>query len=211
MNARILALTGVLCGMALSAAVPFNSALSDGPTVRWQYVSSLETPDGLAFVDWLQYFSEELSRSRADSAKYLVFQFDLPENAESLASVESAIDVLQQASIAFSNDVLASEIASYCPSGEEVRSNDQIFEVMDAQDDEYVRIAEWTYANVGVQLAPAVRETLQTAVARHKRSFHAISTSHKDQWESTNQNPDMRAILGGICAELIAKRDQRDY
>ena len=211
MNLRIQSLIAALCLLVLFATAPVSAPLSDVSIVRWEYVSSVETPDGLAFVDWLQYFSEELKRSRADAAKFLVFKFELPDNAASFASVESVIDILQQASYTANSDTLSSDIEAYCPGGTEVRSNDQIFEVMDAQDDAYVHIAERNYANVVEQLDSATREKLQATVAKHKRSFHAISYSHKEAWESKNANPDMRSIVSGICSELIAKRNRQDY
>jgi hypothetical protein len=162
------------------------------------------------FGDYLNYFSEELTRSREEAVNFLVFTLELPDSAAGRGSAESVVDIFRQASADISNATLLTDIANYCPGGTEVRTNEEIFEVMDQQDEEYVRIAEEQYVRTLAQLNPKMQAQLRTRIAKHKKSYAVAALNHKEAWEAAHPSPDMRAIVTDICTDLLARRDGKD-
>lgn len=194
----------MLIAFLLLAAVIFVHASAQlHPNVRWSYEGSPDAPDGLVFVDYLQYFDDALARSRDDAVTFLIFTLELPNDSFGAAKARKLSYVLEKSSKAVFSETRSADIESYCLEDIDTRTNEQIYDIMDRQDDEYVRIAQRIYEDTLAQLDSETQEDIQRKVVTHKRSYSVISVTHKDAWESTTDDPDMRAVVADICRMLL--------
>lgn len=196
---------GLLASLGTAAAERIDDSM-----VRWRYDSSPDTPDGIAFSSYLGVFGDIAAKAEDDGLAFLVFSLELPDDPASRHAAQAVARVLRRAHAELEAEILASEIAHYCPGGPETRSNAQIYELMDWMDDENIRIGQRHYAKTFQQLDSEMAASVQRRLDRHKQSMYAIALDHEQAWKAhlADPDPDMRAVVAQICTDLFARRDQ---
>lgn len=197
-----LAIAASLCGLVVSGNAA-ESTTDLKPEFRKVLSGSLETPDSLAFNDYIGYVHNRGSREKAED--FVIYTLQLSDTAEGRAIARSAVEIFEEAYFAIEQDILNSEAANICNGPGTSKSTAQIFIAMDQQDDSNEAIIEQHFQAAISKFSNSVRELVLAELARHKMSFSYATFDHKVAWEKQNPTPNMADVVDDVCANLIAR------
>jgi len=189
----------------LIGSMGVNSCLAqpatDRPDIRKVYTGP-DTPDSLAFRGYLDVVHNRVNEGAKSAEDFFLFSLGLPDTVENRAMAQAAIEVFEEAYRGIKRDILTSEIANLCIDSASTRTDDQIFVLMDAQDDREEAIVEQHYQYAIQRMDSETKNLLLYELGRFKSSFVYWTVNHKTAWEMSNSNANVREFIDVTCDDL---------
>jgi len=201
-TSRILALTTLLLLPQISGAA------ENGPDVRRAYVRSQDTPDAIAFQEYLKAVNHEYEKSPETAAEFVSFSLRLGGDAKAAELAEEATSIFESAHKELNQAMLSSDFKNLCGPEKGKRSEDEIYEVMDRLDDQREMLMQQQFDRVKTRPGPGIRDMLVAHLADVKKSMFYVAMNHKKAWEESGRNTTMAQIVEEICQDLSVQLER---